>query len=109
MDFKDLASNLGFDEEDFNELLHVFLMTSFSDIEKISIGLKEESREKIAQAAHSIKGAASNLGLDDIALTSKDMEMTAKDANVTDFSGFRNKIDFISKELKKIENAIKTD
>ena len=47
MDFKDLASNIGLDEDDFNELLEIYTTTSFSDIEKINLGLKENNAEQL--------------------------------------------------------------
>ena len=105
MDFKEIASNLGLDEEDLNELMEIFTATSYADIEKINSGLKENNAEIVAQAAHSIKGASGNLGFQKIANLSKDIEMTAKEGNIT---GLDEKANIILNELKKIENAIKT-
>ncbi|MCK5542321.1 MAG: Hpt domain-containing protein [Desulfobacterales bacterium] len=106
MNFEEIASNLGLDEEDLNELLELFTTTSFADIEKINFGLKENDAEKVSQAAHSIKGASGNLGFQKIASLSKDVEMTAKEGNI---KGLKEKTNIIVEELKKIENAMKTD
>jgi histidine phosphotransfer protein HptB len=106
MDFKDLASNLGFDEEDFNELIEIFTATSFSDVEKINSGLEENNTANVSQAAHSIKGAAGNLGFQKIASLSKDIEMTAKAGNI---QGVKEKVSTIVQELKKIESAMETN
>lgn len=105
MDFKKLASNLGLDEEDFNELLEIFTDTSFTDIQKIELGLKENNADPVAQAAHSIKGASANLGFQEIASIAQDIEMTAKADNL---QGVKEKIDDITKQLETIENTIKT-
>ena len=106
MNFKGLASNLGLDEEDFNELVEIFTDTSFSDIEKINSGLKENNADTIAQAAHSIKGAAANLGFKEIASFAKDIEMDAKEDNITET---KKRADSIIEMLKTIEDAIKSD
>jgi HPt (histidine-containing phosphotransfer) domain-containing protein len=106
MNFKDIASNLGLDEKDLNELLGIFITTSFTDIGKINSGLKENNTEKTALAAHSIKGAAANLGFEKIASMSKDIEMTAKEGST---EGLEEKANTIIEELKKIETTIKTD
>ena len=106
MNFKDLASNLGLDEEDFNELLEIFTDTSLTDIEKIEVGLKENNADTVAKAAHSIKGASANLGFKKIASVAQDIEMNAKKDNL---QGVKEKADSIVKQLKTIESAIKTE
>lgn len=106
MNFENIASNLGLDEEDLNELLEIFTATSFSDIGKINFGLKENDAQKVAQAAHSIKGASANLGFGEIAALSKEIEMIAKEGNI---NGLKEKTNSIVEELKKIESAMKTD
>ncbi len=106
MDFESIATNLGLDKEDLDELLEIFTTTSFSDIEKINFGLKENNAQQVSQAAHSIKGASANLGFEEIASLSKDIEMAAKEGNI---EGLKEKADIIVEELKKIESAIKTN
>lgn len=106
MDFKALASNLDFDEEDFKELVEIFVETSFSDLGKINLGLKENNATSIAQAAHSIKGASGSLGFQSIATRAQDIEMIAKEGYI---NNLEEKINSITEELKEIENAIKED
>ena len=57
MIFKDLASNLGLDEEDLNELLEIFTDTSLTDIEKIEVGLKENNADSIVKQLKTIESA----------------------------------------------------
>lgn len=57
MIFKDLASNPGLDEEDFNELLEIFTDTSLTDIEKIEVGLKENNTDSIVKQLKTIESA----------------------------------------------------
>ncbi len=53
MDFQDLASRLGIDDEDFMELVELFVVTTLSDIEKIKKGVLEKSCKDAAAASHS--------------------------------------------------------
>ncbi len=85
MDFKDLASRLGIDEDDFIELVELFVTTTLSDIEKIKKGVREGNSPGAAAASHSIKGAAGNLGFDELFFLAKDMEMQAGQGDLTDF------------------------
>lgn len=85
MDFKALGSRLGIDEEDFMELVELFITTTLDDIEKIRQGLTDNNPVDAAAAAHSIKGAAGNLGLDDIYSLSKKMEEQAKNGSLDQF------------------------
>jgi HPt (histidine-containing phosphotransfer) domain-containing protein len=77
MDFKAMASNLGIDEADFLELAALLVVTSHSDLAALEQGLAQGSRDPIAHAAHSIKGAAGNLGFTDIAAIAAEMETLA--------------------------------
>ena len=88
MDFKDLASRLGIDEDDFQELVELFVTTTLSDIEKIKKGVQEGNSQDAAAASHSIKGAAGNLGFDDIFTLAKDMEMQAKQGSMDNFEDY---------------------
>ncbi len=88
MDFQDLASRLGIDEEDFMELVELFVTTTQSDLDKIKKGMGENNSQDAAAASHSIKGAAGNLGFDDMFELAKTMEMQAKTGNLDGFDGF---------------------
>lgn len=78
MDFQDLAIRLGIDEEDVIELVELFVTTTRDDIEKIKNGLIGNNAQDAAAASHSIKGAAGNLGFDDMAELAKKLEIQAK-------------------------------
>lgn len=102
MDFKDLASRLGIDDDDFTELVELFVTTTFSDIAKIKKGLSDNNPADAAAASHSIKGASGNLGFDDIFALSRDMEMHAKKGSLDNFE------DYIT-ELENKVNALKNN
>lgn len=85
MDFENLAANLGIDKEDFIELLELFIITTRNDMEKITQSLASGDAPGAASAAHSIKGAAGNLGFMDLSEIAKEMEMAAKDSDLSAF------------------------
>ena len=78
MDLKQLAESIGLDEDEFNELLSLFIETSRSDLIKLREGLQEGDHQKVSSAAHSIKGAAGNMGFTEIYETAKEVEMDAR-------------------------------
>ena len=85
MNFKDLASNLGLDEEEFIELVELFVSTSLGDIARIRKAVRDNNAADAASASHSIKGAAGNMGFDDIFTRARDMEMQARPGNLDHF------------------------
>jgi HPt (histidine-containing phosphotransfer) domain-containing protein len=78
MNFKQLAENLGLEEDEYMELIELFIETGISDLEKLNSAIDEGNGEEAANAAHSIKGAAGNLGLVDLSETAKEIEEKAR-------------------------------
>ena len=74
MNFRELAENLGIEEELYLELIELFIQTGTSDLDKVRSAVEEGNAEKAANAAHSIKGAASNLGLMEVYGVAKKIE-----------------------------------
>jgi histidine phosphotransfer protein HptB len=63
MNMEKLAKNLEMNNEEFHELMEIFLKSGFSELNKLQCAIFENNSEKAFQAAHSIKGAAINMGL----------------------------------------------
>jgi len=93
MDFKILASRLGLDEDDFNELVGLFITTTLSDIDKIKKSVQESSSKGAADASHSIKGASGNLGFDDIFQLTQKMEMQALNGSLDNFEEYLHELE----------------
>lgn len=87
MDFEVLASRLGIDREDFLEIAQLFVATCQSDVQKICKAMAENKPEDAAAPAHSIKGAAGNLGFEDMASLAEKMEVKGKQGRL---DGFEN-------------------
>ncbi|MBU2621435.1 MAG: Hpt domain-containing protein [Proteobacteria bacterium] len=78
MNFEKLAGEIGFDKEDYLELIELFINTTTGDIAKLKTAINTGDFNAAEKAAHSIKGAASSLGLTDISNEAKKIEHTAK-------------------------------
>ena len=82
MDCKAMANSMGLEEDEFIEVLSLFVEVSESDLLNMDTGLKNEDAKSVSDAAHSIKGAALNLGLSDISKIAQGVEMRARDENL---------------------------
>lgn len=85
MDLHHLASRLDMDEADFKELVELFVSVTLSDLDKIQKGFHANHPENAAAGAHSIKGAAGNLGFEALADLAGTMETQAKSGNLENF------------------------
>ncbi|MCF8144150.1 MAG: Hpt domain-containing protein [Deltaproteobacteria bacterium] len=66
MNFKQLAENLGLEEDEYLELARRLIQTCRSDLTRIESAARDRNAGDIAGWPHSIKGAAGNLGLMEI-------------------------------------------
>lgn len=77
MNFKDMADNLGLEIDEYRELIELFIDTGAVDFQKIQEALAGQNADQIMRSAHTIKGAAGNLGLMDVSATAKTIEDSA--------------------------------
>lgn len=77
MNFKELAENLGLEEDEYLELVELFLDTGKADFQKIESSLANSDADQVMRSAHTIKGAAGNLGFTEISDLAKLIEENA--------------------------------
>ncbi len=77
MNFKELSENLSMEEDEYMELIELFIETGISDLKKLQTAAEEANAKKAADIAHSFKGAALNLGLMEFFEIAKQIERTA--------------------------------
>ncbi|MBF0573021.1 MAG: Hpt domain-containing protein [Desulfamplus sp.] len=104
MDFKEMASNIGLEEEEFVELLEMLVDVSITDLINFETEFSAGNYIEAAMAAHSIKGASGNLGLTDISTAAAELEKAAKNSNQSLIS---EKISFLKSQFKIIKEALK--
>lgn len=103
MDFKTPAERLGLDEEEYIELVELFLETGGTDLKGLEDSLSTNDATTIVERSHSLKGAAGNLGITDIYEKAKDIESRARENNL---DGIENTVEEIKKYFKDISAAL---
>lgn len=78
MKHKEFAERLGLEEEEYLELLELFVETTGSNLVKLQGGLDACDSRQVLEAAHTIKGSSANLGLAAIAEVAKEVEEKAR-------------------------------
>ena len=101
MDCRAMAQSLGLEKDEFLEVLTLFFEVSSSDLQNLESGLEKEDPKLVSDAAHSIKGAAMNLGLTDISDIAKGVEMNARESNL---NGALEASQVIRQKLEEIQN-----
>ncbi len=86
MNFQELAENLGLEIDEYKELIDLFIDTGSADFQKIQEGLVSRDADQVMRSAHTIKGAAGNLGLMDVSATAKVIEENASNNRLDDIS-----------------------
>jgi histidine phosphotransfer protein HptB len=78
MNFKELSKNLGLEEEEYIELFELFVETGMADLNELWVAIDMSNAEKAAHIAHSLKGAALNLGLNEFRELAETIGQTAR-------------------------------
>ena len=99
MNIKELAENLGLGEDEYLELIELFIDTGIVDVEKLRSAIEEGDAEEAANAAHSLKGASGSLGLMEI----YDLAMkTEKEARNNSLDGLAESVQTLKGQLNSL-------
>ena len=85
MDFRNIGPFLGIDTDEAEELGRLLADHLASDLKKIRQGIRDNDAASIAFIAHSIKGAAGNLGFKRLPGLAAVMETRARSGRVDGF------------------------
>ena len=100
MDLGALSSNLGLEEEEFVELVVLFLKTAKNDLHNLNEAYLTRDTEKAIESAHSLKGASGNLGFTELSKISNTAEEKAREE---DLALFGELIESMRKQIAEIE------
>lgn len=103
MDRKGLAQKLGLEEDEYLELLELFMETTGSNLAKLQGGLAAGDSRQTAEAAHTIKGASASLGLLTIAEAAKGIEEKARRNS---FEGAYEAVESIRGQCKQLKQEL---
>lgn len=79
MNFEKLAEEIGFEKDEYMDLIELFIGSTAGDIDKLKTAIESGDFYNAERAAHSIKGAASSLGLAEISDEARKIENAAKE------------------------------
>lgn len=100
MNFKELADNLGLEVDEYRELIELFVETGAADFNNIQEALAKSDSEQVMRSAHTIKGAAGNLGLMEVSEAAKIIE---ENANSNQLDGLESAVQTLKKQFEAIE------
>ena len=103
MNFKELGANLGLDEDEYRELVELFVETGSADYERLQSALAVNDLDQILRCAHTIKGAAGNLGLTDIQEVAARIEKGAGDHHL---EGMQDDIQTLASQMQAVNAFI---
>ena len=89
MNFKELGEKVGLDEDEYRELLELFLDTGRQDYDRLKNAFDAGDAQQVARSAHTICGASGNMGISNIHELAKRIELAAID----------NRLDAVSPDI----------
>jgi histidine phosphotransfer protein HptB len=93
MNFKELGEKIGLEEDEYRELVELLLETGMADYDRLKTAFEAGDAPQVARSAHTIQGAAGNMGIMNIHEVAKRIELAAGE----------NQLDAVSAELDKLK------
>jgi len=105
MNFKVQAEKMGLDEEEYVEIVKLFIKTTADNLCQMRAAVETGDASKIHQETHSLKGAALNLGFWEICEILERMALRVRENSwhslSADIEAIQGKIDWIAKLVRK--------
>jgi CheY-like chemotaxis protein len=105
-DKKILLSRLDGDEEIFREIVQAFLEDAPLQMEKLKQALQEGNVVVVERQAHLLKGAAMNMGGKELQTVAWEMEVVAKDGDLSRARSLVEKLDPVFARLKGVLSSL---
>ena len=103
MDIKKLAKSQGLTVAEFCEIGEILITTTTADIKKIQDAIGPQEAVVIGRAAHSIKGAAGNMGFFELSETAQLIEKMASDNKL---GRIIEQVELLVEQTRGIEEAL---
>jgi HPt (histidine-containing phosphotransfer) domain-containing protein len=100
MNFKELGEKLGLEEDEYRELIELFIETGGADYQKLLEGLAAGNADQVRSSAHTIKGASGNLGLLDVSEVASSIEASAMNHQLEKAG---NAVDTLKRQFEAIQ------
>ena len=93
MNFKELGDRIGLEEDEYRELVELFMETGMADYDRLKVAFEAGDAQQVARSAHTIQGAAGNMGIMNVREVAKRIELAAGE----------NHLDAVSAELDNLK------
>jgi HPt (histidine-containing phosphotransfer) domain-containing protein len=103
MNFKVQAEKMGLDEDEYVEIVDLFIKTTTDNLRQLRSAVETGDTSKIREEAHSLKGAALNLGFLEIC---EIVERIGKRARENSWQGLPADIEVIQGRIDRIEDLL---
>lgn len=104
MNFKEMGADLGLEEDEYRDLVDLFIMSGGNDFESLQAALAAGDADTVMRRAHTIKGAAGNLGLKDVSAVAKVIEDRAMKNHL---AGLDQTVQLLRRQLEIIQSFAK--
>lgn len=98
MNISEKAERLGLEPGQYRELLQLFVENTLGELSEIKQALRENDFKKSSELVHSFKGAAANLGIDDIAARGETLGHAIRNRQ----SGLEQIIDKVHNDVERL-------
>ena len=103
LDTQALANKMGYDKEDIEVMLGMFLNKVDNQLATIKEAIDSQDYETVFSTTHAIKGSSGNIGLDEIHELSKIIESAAKHKELINYVDEFNKLKILIDALKGVD------
>lgn len=93
MNFQELAEELGLDEEEYRELIELFMETGQADLSQLKTALEAGDAETASRRAHTLSGSSGNMRLMELHEAAKRIELAADDGRLNSLSDDLNALE----------------
>jgi histidine phosphotransfer protein HptB len=87
MNCKELGHKIGLDEDEYLELVMLFLDTGRADYDRLKTAFEAGDPQQVARSAHTISGAAGNMGIMNVHEVAKRIELAAVEDQLNSVCG----------------------
>jgi HPt (histidine-containing phosphotransfer) domain-containing protein len=101
IDIEKIANELEFEIDEVEMLVGLFIESAYEELGKMKNAIEKKDFETLYKSAHTIKGSAANLMLEDISTTAKQIEFDARSEIDKDYMSEYLKLDQAVKMIEE--------
>ena len=105
MNFKKLGEKLGLEEDEYRELVELFLETGMADYNRLKGAFEAGDTQQVARSAHTINGAAGNMGIMNVHEVAKRIELAAGENQLSSVAGEVDSLKGLFDEIARLVEA----